>query len=82
MTKMHSEQTLRPTGSQKSSNLSSVSEDRNFSLGGEVVGILVLALGVAMGTDLAWCRIGTSEPVFSKDQFCSLGRIAGRVPMS
>ena len=46
------------------------------------VGILVLALGVAMGTDLAWCRIGTSEPVFGEDQSCSLGWIAGRVPMS
>ena len=34
-----------------------------FPGGREVVGILVLALGVAMVTDLAWCRIGTSEPV-------------------
>ena len=51
--KTHSEQILRPTESQKGSDLSSVSEDRNFSRGREVVGILVLALGVAMGAGLA-----------------------------
>ena len=46
------------------------------------VGILVLVLGVAIGTDLAWCKIGTNELVFGEDQSCSLGRIVGRVPMS
>ena len=46
------------------------------------MGILVLALGVAMGAGLAWCRIGTSEPTFGEDQSCSLGRTAARVPMS
>ena len=30
------------------------------------VGIPVLALGVAIGAGLAWCRIGTSEPHFRR----------------
>ena len=39
------------------------------------VGILVLALGVAMGSGLAWCSIGTSEPDLARTSCCSLGRI-------
>ena len=46
------------------------------------MGILVLALGVAMGTSFGRCRIGTSEAVSGEDQSCSLVRIAQRVPMS
>ena len=50
---MHFKQMYRPIGFLKSSYLSSVSGDKNFSLGGEVVGILVVILGVAMGSGLA-----------------------------
>ena len=37
------------------------------------VGILVLALGVAIGTGLAWCRIGTSELVLPRTSPVALG---------
>ena len=43
--------------------------------------ILALVWG-CHGRWLAWCKIGTNEPTFGEDQSCSLGRAAGRVPMS
>ena len=67
---------------QRSGGLTKWFCSQKFSKNKKSVGIPVLALGVAMGTGLAWCKIGTNEPTFGKDQSCSLGRIAGRVPMS
>ena len=48
----------------------------------EHVGILVLALGVTMGTSMACCSTGTSEPDVARTSCCSLGRTAARIPMS
>ena len=63
-------------------NSNSVSEDRNFSMGGVVVGILLRTLGVAMGAGLAQGSIGTNEPDFGEDQLLCLGQIVLQVPMS
>ena len=80
---MHAEQISRPTGFQKSSELSSVSEDRKFSLGEEeVVGILVVVLGVAIGVGLAWGSNATSEQDLVRTSCCCLGWIALQVPVS
>ena len=46
------------------------------------VGILVLALGVAMGTGLAWCSTSTSAPDLARTSCYSLGRTVAPVPMS
>ena len=53
-----------------------------FPRGGEVVGVLVMMLGVAMGVGLAWGTIGTSEPSLARTSCCCLGRIVAWVPMS
>ena len=59
-----------------------VSEDRNSSMGGVVVGIMLCVLGVAMGTGLAQGSTGTNELVFGDDQLLCFGRIAMQVPVS
>ena len=79
-TRTHSKKMYEQVGFPR--NSSPVFEDRNFSPGGRSCGKSWSWLGVAMDTSLAWCRIGTSEPIFGEDQSCSLGRIAQRVPVS
>ena len=51
--RMRSRRTFRPTGFPKNNEAGLVFVDRNSSMGGVVVGNLVVCLGVAMGTGLA-----------------------------
>ena len=52
VTKMHSKKTFRPTGFPKNNEARLVSVDRNSSMGGVVVGNVVVFLGVAIGAVL------------------------------
>ena len=86
-------QTYRLTGFPNSSNLRIVSEDRNSLRGGSSCGNSCIVTyhcnrnckyvgWVAMGAGWHRCSSGTNE-LFGEDRYyCSLGRIAGRVPVS
>ena len=69
----HSEQTLRPTEFPKNSEAVLVSVDRNSSMGGVVVGILVVWLKVAMGAGWHRCSISTNEPIWRGLDAAALG---------
>ena len=79
---MHSRRTFSPTRFPKSNEARLVSVDRNSSLGGVVVGNLVVFFGVAMGAGLAGTGLVPVSQFSARTSSCGHGRIIPKVPMS